>query len=474
MLRERKEGEEEELQGTIVVIDHRRSVATVGDIEVRFESSVPVAWDVKDAEPPPMELRRLGPGPARQDGLMRVRHLDPEERRPEAQYRPFDWLTIGGEVKVESEWRNNHDLQDFQERDRLIHEASLLLEFSGVYSEHLYSFLRLRTGLGFVHFDEERDLSEGATLEVGELFILLEDLPFPGLSLQIGKQDIDDRQREWVTDDQLEAVRAWINLDLAVLELSVSEALFETAPEEDGITNYLAGLHVEPVLDQELFIYALHREHGTLFDLDRTHLGVSGEGGIGPFSWWLDLGWAFGKEDDLDVDGVGADVLISWTFDDWPLIPSLYAGLAYGSGDRDPFDGEDSRFRQTGLNDNQDRLNGTFAFRYLGELVRPDLQNLIVYTLGAEFYLTPRTSLDFLWHYYRQEIPLAALGPSRLRLTPTGESKDLGHELDVILGIYAFEPLRIQLVFAYFQPGAAFGPNPDDAWFATFEVKYVF
>lgn len=473
-LRKRKDGEEEELQGLIEDVDRRRRRILVGDIEVAYDTSVPLSWDVADAPPPDAELRRLDAVAPGVDGIARVRHIDPEDQRPGSQYRPFEELAIGGEAKFESEWRGNHDLQELQERDRLIHDASLTLEFTGRWSERFYSFLKLRTGLGIVHFDEQRDLDEGGELEVQEFWVLLEDLPVPGVSLQIGRQDIDDRGREWLVDDQLDAIRAWFNFDVAVLELSVSEVLFETTPEEDGVTNFYAGLHAAPLDGQEFLLYAMHRQDGTLIDLDRTLLGVMGEGCIGDFSWWADAGWTSGHEDDLRIDGVGADVLAAWTFADWPLRPSVYGGLAYGSGDRDPFDGKDSRFRQSGLNDNQDRLLGKFSFRYLGELTRFDLQNLVVWTAGIDFRIASDTSLDLVWHHYRQEYALAALGPTRLRLTPDGSSRELGHEVDLLLGINSFDPVRIQLAIGYFQPGEAFGHVASDAWFGTFEVKLVF
>lgn len=472
-LRERKPDEVEELAGPIVDADPRKRTVTIGDIDVAWTPDTPVVWNVKGVEMP-AEFRRGPDKPrAKELGLLRVRRLDPEDTRPAEQWSPVDGLRIGGELSYENEWRNNHDLQDWQDRDRLIHDLGLQLEVSAMLDRHFYLFGKLQGGLAFVHFDEERDLEEPHTLKVGELFALAEDWPLPGFSLQVGRQDFDDG-REWLFDEQMDGIRAWFNFDLAVIELSVSEILFEPSPENDDVTNFLAGVHLDGLLpDHKIFVWALHRQGGTQLDLDRTHLGISAEGELGDFQWWGDAGWTFGQEDDLDLDGVGADAMAMYVFDELPLEPSLVAGIAYGSGDRDPFDGEDTRFRQSGLNDNQDRFNGVFSFRYLGELVRPDLQNLIVLTGGLGLRLADRVSLDLVLHHYRQEYALGVLGPSRLRLSPTGESKDLGYEFDVVFGVDTFFPLRFQVVLGYFQPGPAFLTD-DDAWFGTFEVKYTF
>ena len=254
--------------------------------------------------------------------------------------------------------------------------------------------------------------------------------------------------------------------------------LFDADVEDKEVVNYLIGAHAEPLAGQQLFVYGLHRHNGELIDLDRTHLGLSLEGQIDDFEYWLDAGWSFGREDDVDVSGTGVDFLAMYVFKDIPLDPSLFAGIAYGSGDSEPFDGSDGNFRQSGLNDNQTRLNGVTSFRYLGELARFDLSNLVVATAGIGFRPFDRTSIDFVYHRYWQDEKAAFLGPSRLRLTPTGLSSDIGQGFDVVFGFEYFWPLEVKILAGYFHPGEAFmqpaGGAADDAWFILASVKYSF
>lgn len=473
-IRERKDGELEELEGPATEVRRSANRLVIGNIEVRYSAATPFLWDVKGEEPPPMEARRFEPAPRQKDGIARVRHLDVDESRPTNQFSPFDGLTIGGDLKYDMEWRNNHDLQDIQERDRLIHEAGISLEFSAAITNHLYAFLKLNGGVTLVHFDQERDLEESNPGEINEAWILLEDWPIEGVALQIGRQDIDDRHREFVTDDQLDAVRAWIHAGIGVLELSLSEKIFQTDPENKHVVNAMAGFRMEPWLDQHFLIYSIFRRQGANLDIDRWHFGVSHEGEWQGFLWWLDLAYTKGEEEDQKVEGVAVDGIVAYTFEDLSFEPSILAGFAWASGDRDPTSGTNHTFRQTGLNDNQDRLTGVVSFRYLGEVARFDLENLVVLTLGVDTRPIKNTSLGLYLHSYRQEEQSAIIPRTRLRLTPTGESRDLGTGLDLVLGIHSFYPMRFQIVLGYFQPGAAFGPDADDAWNLTFEARYVF
>lgn len=474
-LRTRREGEEDELQGRLSRWNADRRSGSIGPIAARLVSAAPIVWDVEGEPAPEVSAQRLeaAANEALHPGLARVRRLEDEDWRPPNPLRPTDFLAVAGELQWESEWRNNHDLQDRQERDRLIHNLAAKLELSFDFDPHVAAFFQARGSHGFVHFDQEVDLEEGKRFELGEAFLLLEDLPLPGISLQVGRQDFDDG-REWVMDDELDGVRLWLNLEPLVVELSVSTVLFDTTPEEDGIINWLAGVHCQPFEGLELFGYVLHREDGSRIDLDRTHYGASGALRIGDFRSWFDGGGVTGQEGDLEIDGYGFDGLAGYRIESLPLEPSIYFGLAYGSGDRDPFDGKDRRFRQSGLNDNSSRVFGVTSFRYLGELVRPDLNNLVVLTAGIGFRLSPLTSVDLVWHHYRQEYALAAIGDSRLRLTPTGVDKDLGTGFDLVFAWKDERPLEAKIVFGYFQPGPGFGPEADDAWYTTFEVEWSF
>ena len=468
-LRVRRDGERDELQGPVSHVDLSSRRLEIEGVPVDLVEGVVVVWDGEDEpQPDPMDAVL---GEAR--GLRRVRVVDDDNWRPESQFRIGDWLTIGGEVQFEAEWRNNHNLRDVRDRDRLEHQLSTKLEFSAEISRRLFAFSSIKLGRDIIHFDEGADRDGGTDLAIEEAFALFDDLVAPGFSLQVGRQDFD-HGREWVMDDQMDGIRAWLNLDPCVAEVSVSRVVFDPDPEEAGITNYLIGVHGEPFEDWSVFLYYLRREGGDLISLGRNHMGVSIEGEWGPLTIWLDLGHSSGREAGNRISGYGVDFMLMVDLDSLPGQPYAYAGIAWGSGEKAIPGATDRAFRQTGLQDNTDRLGGVTSFRYLGEVMRPELSNMLVLTAGLGMRLSERTSLDLVWHHYRQDVASPFLRDTRLRLNPNGTERDLGNAYELILGLEDFRPMEMELVLGWFVPGSAFRPEGDAAMFLTFQIEWNF
>jgi hypothetical protein len=76
--------------------------------------------------------------------------------------------------------------------------------------------------------------------------------------------------------------------------------------------------------------------------------------------------------------------------------PALTAAYAVGSGDDNPGHRVDGAFRQTGLQENEARWTGITRFKYYGELLDPELNNLTVVTVGLGLRPTKRSSLDHI------------------------------------------------------------------------------
>ncbi len=471
-LRERREDELEEIEGPIDEIDFSRQELVIGGVEVSFAVDTPVRWGLETAPGMDPDLARQRVMGERRPGLPRIRSIDEDNRRPTNQFRLGDDITIGGELQYDMEWRDNHDLNDDRDRDRLVQGSQARLEVSFEITDKIYGFVQGRVQRDYVGFDEERDIDFDTRYQLGEAFLYFEDLPLDGLAVQVGRQDFD-HGREWVMDILLDATRLYVNLDRALLEVSASMITFGAGDAQEGIKNFLVGLHSEPLEEQELFAYALHRHGGTRTDLERTHLGFSVEGRKRPFRYWGDVGYVIGQEDGETVKGYGVDMIAMYAPSRVKSKPSLYAGYAYGSGDRNPDRGSDRNFRQTGLNDNNANFNGVTSFRYLGELFRPQVSNIQILTAGAGLRPFRRTSVDLLYHHYRQAEAADFLEGSRLRQRPTGESAGLGQEIDLVIGVEDFFPLEVEVVLAYFMPGDAFAVK-DDAWFGALQVEWNF
>jgi hypothetical protein len=85
------------------------------------------------------------------------------------------------------------------------------------------------------------------------------------------------------------------------------------------------------------------------------------------------------------------------------------------------------------------------------------------------------SSIELVYHYYRQDEAAATLRESRLKATADGSNPDLGHEIDLIVGLEEWEHIEIELVGSIFRAGSAFGPRESEiAGLGIFKVNYNF
>ena len=128
--------------------------------------------------------------------------------------------------------------------------------------------------------------------------------------------------------------------------------------------------------------------------------------------------------------------------------PSITLGFACGSGDESLRDGKDGSIRQTGLQDN----NGITSFKYCGEVFEPELSNILIFTAGLGIKPTKNSSLGVVYHRYLQHEAEDDIRDSNLKLDPNGNSRELGDELDLIIGYRPTREIRIETVVgAFFQ-----------------------
>jgi len=181
--------------------------------------------------------------------------------------------------------------------------------------------------------------------------------------------------------------------------------------------------------------------------------------------YWIDTAWVGGKEtlvkssntdDDgvKQIDAIDRRDVFGWAVDlglifetDLPLHPTLTLAYAFGSRE----------FRQTGLQDNNVRFRGVDRFHLYGELLRPELANLHIWTVSAGIPLLSSSSVELLYHKYNQVETQPFLRQARLKASPNGDSRDIGQELDLVMGLEEWRHLELEWVFGVFWAGSAFG-----------------
>ena len=165
------------------------------------------------------------------------------------------------------------------------------------------------------------------------------------------------------------------------------------------------------------------------------------------------------------VDGSAQSFLIGWTpavLDDW----SFFLGRATGSGDSNPDNKRDDSFRQTGLQGESESF---------GEFYQPELSNLVVDLIGIEWEISEGVEIALLRYEYEQDELADEMRNVSIDIDPSGNSRDLGRETDLVLTIEARDGLEIILTAAEFDAGSAYEDlSGEIGTFTKIEFVYEF
>lgn len=96
-------------------------------------------------------------------------------------------------------------------------------------------------------------------------------------------------------------------------------------------------------------------------------------------------------------------------------------------------------------------------------------------TVDAGIRPTKRSSIDLTYHVYGHDTAVSGEVPgARVSAKTTGESRNIGHGLNLILACYGFEDIRLRAKLGYFSPGNAFDARVEDASFIEtgFEIRF--
>lgn len=411
---------------------------------------------------------------------------DRDERRPKSRQSYWDGkLGISGRLYYEFEERNNLDLSDADLADRADREWSISLQALWSIDADRFFFGKGRTKNSTTDEDDEAvTLSEDDT-GLEELYYFERNVGGYPLSLQIGRMDFDEG-REWFYDSSLDAVRLTWEEGPYSLEASWSSFFGDPPVElEDRHQHILVGTY-RPESKTQHSIYLIDIIQDREFDPDLSvqlanespfFVGFQSYGRAfdGDLRWWADAAYVSGVSGFDKISAFGCDLKVARRFSQQWGKPYLFGGWAWGSGDDDPDDGTDNSFRQTGYQDNNSRYYGISSYRYLGVLLRPELSNLSVLTLGGGLRPRENMSIDLVFHQYNQVEAADFLRRTRLKINPNGIDTDLGSELDLVIGLNdVFDQIDMEIEAGYFMPGDAFGTDPDPGWFSSIQFKYFF
>jgi hypothetical protein len=416
---------------------------------------------------------------------------------------------LGRPTQIEGSWdasyerRNNFDLQSARSRDRRDTEHEVKLRATTDWSETVQTRFE-GVGLHETSVRQGSDTRRNVTLGRGETWVRWSDPKHSPLSWQAGRISLSER-RAWWWDEDLDSVRVRWNDQAWGLDMGLARELARVYgnqsgidPAQKGVLRWFGQGSWRWTQDQQLDgFWLVSRDSsgvqtGTLQDEDAADpsdlrarwlgLRASGEfryAGDYRLNYWADTAWfsgterltSFDEDDDgrLTADDTVRRRLRGHAFDlgatlalPMAMKPRLSVGLARGSGGTRS-DAVDNNFRQTGLQENRSRLGGLKRMYRYGQLLRPDLSNLSVATLGAGVRLTDDASVELAWHRYRQVRASEQLTGARLTADPSGASRDIGQEIDLLLTWRSSKQVEFTLGLSRFRPGKAFKEGERDS-----------
>jgi len=399
-------------------------------------------------------------------------------------------LIIGGEIGFNPRYREDFRLDPDRNDDvlRLDHNAQLELFYS--WHPEMAIFIEGQGNIDIEVYREGRGRSTESSLRRGDMWVFWGDLFDSGVSIQIGRQNFQE-PREWWWDQSLDGVRLYYNRPFVHFELGLTQQLAPVAtdenfidPDEDDVLRLLSKTRWEWISKHFASLFFLYQhDHsrkekiGTIvkadkrdeFDGDVTWAGFRSQGVFdlfkdGQLEYWVDTAWVRGKETAIDFDRITDDIRIVDTvdrnkFEGWavdtgiifetslPGDPAFTFGYAIGSPE----------FRQTGIQNNNNRFRGVDRFRYYGELFRPELANMEIWTVATGFPLLSNSSVEFVYHNYQQVDARPFLRRARVADSLNGVNTSIGQEWDIVFGIEETENIEMEFVFAVFRAGSAYG-----------------
>ena len=379
---------------------------------------------------------------------------------------PLHAAEFGGHFELDLESEHNFDL-DHDESDTLTLLApELQLELSLNPLEDVNVYLQTELKRKFELKEEGKDKDRDWSLELEEVWVEFPVLD-SGVILRLGRQDFED-DREWLYDQELDGLRLFYMTDKLAVELAAVRHLafrmeFLDERGESELDLYEAIVSHSPFIGLELSAYAI-KQNGRNDNLANPWwVGLRSRGKVEKYlQHWGELAFVRGDDDGDSLNGYAFDVGFT-LIGEGDYQPNATFALARGN----------EGYRQTGYQDNDDRFAGVTSFRYYGEVLDPELSNLQIVTLGAGFRPSRKSSIDLVWHYYTQAERSDEMRDIALP-DPDGSSRQLGQEIDLIIGYREIKGLKLELIMGWYLPGNAYSENDDTAFFLGSEARFTF
>lgn len=408
------------------------------------------------------------------DAIARAKDVDLKKTQA-----PGLYLKPQLELEVETLRNRRLERDDIRRADRYKPAAILGLRWQGDGRWSLVNETELRYD---TQYDTRDGTSNRSRLNINQLYGEAQ-LPEWNSAVRIGRWAIED-EREWLVDTELDGVQylyqrdEWQATAFAARENRWDRDLLHDSRGDN--TNFIGLMGAYDLGDRHHLALKIMAQRNSDDDLRLTHytFGSFATPRKGPFQHWAFVSLVDGKDQGRKVRGQALDVGGTWMLSSDGWQPRVTLGYAWGSGS-DGAEGTDKNHRQTGLQGNEGRFGGQASFKLYGDTLDPVLSNLHILTAGVGVAPGKNSSVDLVYHHYRQDKTGDLLGSNLRPRADLKTGRALGNALDVIWGWRMNSRLKLEAAAGMFQPDDRFrsGRGADagsagTAYSAWLEVKY--
>lgn len=401
------------------------------------------------------------------------------DRPPDADSQLTEHLFYGVNMIGSFEFMNDYDLDHDDDDHLMLFEPEINAVLSYLSPRQLLVYGEFQfDGRYFISQGPDNDENDERHLKIDQLYVK-ESLVSGSLGYTFGRQSFKD-SRSWWYDDNLDGLKLSWKIGEGIFSLAYAR---ENAFDNDLILDrdtekpvdyliFTAGVYHDK-REQSSFILVASDDKRPGRDDTPVFLGYQRVGEIGSnVRYWMTGALLGGQSRDRDLRAYAVDTGLSIRMNTaWR--PFVTLGVAYGSGDDDLSDGVDGNFRQTGLQDNESRTFGSASYNYYGEVLDLELGNIQIGTLGIGVKPDSSTSLELLYHEYRQVEAEDELVDTDLEEDPEGDLLDIGRELDLVFAHRTDENTKVTFTLARFEPGEAYS-RTDPVTLLKLKFSYQF
>ena len=338
-------------------------------------------------------------------------------------------------------------------------------------------FFMTEPKLSFRHSNTNSVTKNSINFDFRELYIKSIGLNENRLNFLIGRKVLKDK-RSWYYDSSVDTIGVYNLRDLLTYNIFIGGRLNNSKyfSQEDNLYGLKHTKFIIANLRYEYFIKNyLHGFFVKEITKNTRNLSWFGLRSIGKkiykdknINYWFDYSLIKGNYEALKIDNIHSNAFDFGASFSKNNSHSLY-GFSYARGGKNFYSPYLTNYKSSFLTKN-------VSFKYYGELLSPDLNNLRIFSLYWMYDFFDSHKAVIAFHNYKQNTPSKYFRVNnQMTLNTDGINSNIGNEIDFIYNWNLPNLQRYKFIISYFKGGSAFSSaKKKEAIYVYFIYRYYF